>query len=207
MIELLRVFLIFAVSSQAFKFDLGAQTSRCYVEELPTGFTMRVKYDIAQAYGQEVDFKISTPDGVVFHQELSTNKGAYDIATNQIGGDYSFCFVNKMTAGLKAVAGMKRVVDLDFVYASDMRLHDSALKKGHLRGHESKLRLSLDLANQLQLEYQYMKDREAAMRDTTESTNARTMWTRMVMLGVALTVGYIQVTTLRKYFQRRKFVD
>eukprot|EP00759_Apiculatamorpha_spiralis_P011945 PhF_6_TR19071/c0_g1_i2/m.28039/K20352/TMED10, ERV25; p24 family protein delta-1 len=190
----------------AIVFELPALQSRCFVEDLPAGFKMRVAYNINPGYSQFIDFKISEPSGRVVQQALTTDKASYDLSTNDVGGEYSFCFFNRLAAGVRHQPTMKRVVDVTFMYAADLNVHDNAARKEHLRPVESRLRMALDLTKQIQYEYSYMKEREITMRNTNESTNSRTMWAKILSACFGVVVCYIQVSSLKRYFLKRKFI-
>lgn len=52
----------------------------------------------------------------------------------------------------------------------------------------------------------YLKEREAALRDMSEGTNARVAFYSMVSLGVCIVVSVFQVWYLRRFFKKNKLI-
>ncbi|RLN36580.1 hypothetical protein BBJ28_00021817, partial [Nothophytophthora sp. Chile5] len=52
----------------------------------------------------------------------------------------------------------------------------------------------------------YMREREAAMRDTNESTNSRVLWFSFFSIVVLLGMGVWQVLYLKKFFKSKKLI-
>jgi hypothetical protein len=79
-------------------------------------------------------------------------------------------------------------------------------KEKHLTPLESSLDQSISAANAVLREMKYMEKREARMRKTAESINARVRWFSYLSVSVLLSVTYIQVTYLKRYFHKKKLM-
>lgn len=79
-------------------------------------------------------------------------------------------------------------------------------KDRHLTPLEQSLDQSINAANTVLREMNYMEKREARMRKTAESINSRVRWFSYLSVSVLLSVTYIQVTYLKRYFHKKKLM-
>ena len=79
-------------------------------------------------------------------------------------------------------------------------------KDTHLTPLEESLSDSIDAAQNILKEMRYMEQREQRMRKTTDSINSRVHWFSYLSVSVLLTVTYIQVTYLKRYFHKKKLM-
>jgi hypothetical protein len=79
-------------------------------------------------------------------------------------------------------------------------------KEKHLTPLEESLDQSINAANSVLREMKYMEKREARMRKTAESINSRVRWFSYLSVSVLLTVTYIQVSYLKRYFHKKKLM-
>eukprot|EP00545_Synedropsis_sp_CCMP1620_P001366 CAMPEP_0119014552 /NCGR_PEP_ID=MMETSP1176-20130426/9941_1 /TAXON_ID=265551 /ORGANISM="Synedropsis recta cf, Strain CCMP1620" /LENGTH=286 /DNA_ID=CAMNT_0006967749 /DNA_START=14 /DNA_END=874 /DNA_ORIENTATION=+ len=80
------------------------------------------------------------------------------------------------------------------------------IEKKHLTPLEQELAASVNAANSIISEMRYMEKREARMRITTESINARIRFFSYISVAVLLLVTYLQVTYLKRYFKKKKLM-
>jgi p24 family protein delta-1 len=106
-------------------------------------------------------------------------------------------------------------VIFDLVLTSDEILDDDVAgqkdkgrftKEKHLTPLEQSLDQSINAANVVLREMNYMEKREARMRKTAESINSRVRWFSYLSVSVLLSVTYIQVTYLKRYFHKKKLM-
>lgn len=102
-------------------------------------------------------------------------------------------------------------VVLDVVLISEVIVNDDdeggGFKKDqHLTPLERSLEQSIDAANTVLREMSYMEKREQRMRQTAESINSRVRWFSYLSISVLLSVTYIQVTYLKRYFHKKKLM-
>lgn len=79
-------------------------------------------------------------------------------------------------------------------------------KEKHLTPLERSLEQSISAANAVVREMKYMESREARMRQTAESINARVRWFSYLSVVVLLAVTYVQITYLKRYFRKKKLM-
>ena len=104
-------------------------------------------------------------------------------------------------------------VVFDVVLVSEDILDDDAAvsesgfkKEEHLTPLEESLDQSISAANSVLREMKYMEKREARMRKTADSINSRVRWFSYLSVSVLLTVTYIQVSYLKRYFHKKKLM-
>lgn len=79
-------------------------------------------------------------------------------------------------------------------------------KETHLSPLESSLDQSIRSAEMVLREMKFMEKREARMRQTSESINMRVRWFSYLSISVLLSVTYVQVTYLKRYFHKKKLM-
>jgi p24 family protein delta-1 len=123
---------------------------------------------------------------------------------------YGVCFANR-----DAAKQVQVVFDVVFLNEEVLDLHDAdaaARNKGgfdkdeHLTPLERSLDQSISAAHSVLLEMQYMEKREQRMRKTADSINGRVRWFSYLSVSVLLSVTYIQVSYLKRYFHKKKLM-
>eukprot|EP00644_Phytophthora_capsici_P011480 jgi/Phyca11/508711/fgenesh2_kg.PHYCAscaffold_37_\ len=71
---------------------------------------------------------------------------------------------------------------------------------------EKELRKMEDTVDEIHREMLYMREREATMRNTNESTNSRVLWFSFLSIIVLLGMGVWQVMYLKKFFKSKKLI-
>nr|GMD81806.1 transmembrane emp24 domain-containing protein p24delta3-like [Ipomoea batatas] len=52
----------------------------------------------------------------------------------------------------------------------------------------------------------YLKEREAEMREVSERTNARVAWFSIMSIGICIVVSLVQIWRLKTFFQKKKLI-
>merc|ERR1712216_1080134 len=129
---------------------------------------------------------------VLNHMEKHRRKAGKDI------DGYMVCFENRGNV-------MVRVV-FDVVLVSEFFEDDESndgIRKEALTPLEAELATSINAANSIVSEMRFMEHRETRMRVTTESINQRIRVFSYISVIVLLTVTYLQVTYLKRYFKKK----
>jgi hypothetical protein len=79
-------------------------------------------------------------------------------------------------------------------------------KERHLTPLEKSLDDSITSAQNILKEMRFMEQRERRMRTTSDNINLRVRWFSYLSVSVLLTVTYIQVTYLKRYFHKKKLM-
>lgn len=136
---------------------------------------------------------------VINHVERYQRGNTKDWQANAELDGYSVCYENR--------SENQALVIFDIVLVSeDLDEEEASITKKHLTPLEQELAASINAANSIVSEMRYMERREARMRVTTESINSRIRFFSYVSVGVLLTVTYLQVTYLKRYFKKKKLM-
>ncbi len=132
-------------------------------------------------------------------------KGDFSLVAKE-GGEYSFCFYNRLTPGATYYPGLKRRITFDVLSGTDTFDYEQLARKEHLKPVEVNLRMMEDIVKSIHAEYVYFRHRESDMRQTNESTNARISWlgTLSTLVMIAFALG--QVFYLKNYFIKKKLI-
>ena len=76
-----------------------------------------------------------------------------------------------------------------------------------LSGLEVEMRKLEGVVKEIVDELNYLKRREARMRDTNESTNERVWWFSILTISTLVSLGIWQIIYLRQYFRRKHLID
>jgi hypothetical protein len=76
-----------------------------------------------------------------------------------------------------------------------------------LSGLEVEMRKLEGVVKEIVDELNYLKRREARMRDTNESTNERVWWFSVLTIATLISLGIWQILYLRSYFRRKHLID
>jgi hypothetical protein len=138
---------------------------------------------------------------VLNHVEKFQRKGNAEWNANGLLDGYTVCFDNRSENQVHIIFDIVLVSE-DFGEEDA----DEKLEKHHLTPLEQELSASVNAANSIISEMRYMEKRESRMRVTTESINKRIRFFSYLSVGVLLTVTYLQVTYLKRYFKKKKLM-
>lgn len=122
-------------------------------------------------------------------------------AATTLGG-YSICFDNEEEEDTVHVA-------FDMVLVSEELDDDDEVTittKEHLTPLEEQLGESISAAHVILKEMRYMEKREHRMRMTAESIQSKIRFFSYLSVFILLTVTYVQVTYLKRYFKKKKLM-
>eukprot|EP01062_Namystynia_karyoxenos_P009985 TRINITY_DN13536_c0_g2_i1.p2 TRINITY_DN13536_c0_g2~~TRINITY_DN13536_c0_g2_i1.p2 ORF type:complete len:237 (+),score=101.86 TRINITY_DN13536_c0_g2_i1:96-713(+) len=194
-----------SAAAEAFKFDLPARGRKCFNEELPHDYELAGRWSAAPGYSQFIDVRITDPHGAVIQEDLGKDKAEFRIMTS-VAGDHTVCFYNRLVQGVPYNPSMKRTISFELQEGSGTKDYDQIARVDHLKPIEVNLRMMEDTVRSIHAEYQYFKEREATMRETSESTNSRAMWITVGSMVSFFLFGTWQVRHLKKYFKEKKLI-
>eukprot|EP00759_Apiculatamorpha_spiralis_P011564 PhF_6_TR18913/c0_g2_i1/m.27627/K20352/TMED10, ERV25; p24 family protein delta-1 len=190
----------------AFTFDLQARNFKCFTEDLPQDYQLGGSYKAASGYSQFIDFRITDPNGAYIHSDTGKDSGEFHFSTT-MGGEYAFCFYNRMVTGVKYVAGMKRTINFDLRMGADANDYTAIAKREHLKPLEIEMRIMEDTVKAVHSEYLFFKERESVMRDTNEHLNARAAWITVGSMGFVVVFAWWQVRHMKGFFRTKRLID
>merc|ERR1712137_98687 len=203
--KMTRIFCLLVLISLAFclQFDVehtGSPT--CFDEDLAYDVLVIGKYQIPQQFGALVELRVTDPTGQAVFKDPQVDDGSFAFTTSA-PGIYSICFETRSTATVQQPIR----VTLDVKVGVDAEDYDAIAVAEQLNPIEVELRKLEDSATSINRHMNYMRDREAALRNTNESTNSRVLWFSILSLTILVSLGIWQIYHLKKYFESRKFLS
>ncbi|KAG1710699.1 hypothetical protein DVH05_013426 [Phytophthora capsici] len=193
-----------AVSLDAVQFDIRRRAEKCLSDEVAQGSLVVVHYNvIGGVRGQSgVSLAVTDPLHKFLKQDANIDTSSDDIHkftfTADAGGNYAVCFVNTNDKPVRVM--------LDFKHGVEAKDYTEVAKREHLMPVEKELRKMEDTVDEIHREMLYMREREATMRNTNESTNSRVLWFSFLSIIVLLGMGVWQVMYLKKFFKSKKLI-
>jgi p24 family protein delta-1 len=121
-------------------------------------------------------------------------------------GTYGICIKNRdennVVQFIMDIVLMSEVVD-DLGHTVD---GSQFSKEKHLTPLEESLVDSISAAEAIIKEMSYLEQRERRMRVTAENINVRVHWFSYLSVSILLSVTYVQVTYLKRYFHKKKLM-
>ncbi|CAN8312865.1 unnamed protein product [Cochlearia groenlandica] len=183
----------------------AAGGTKCVSEEIQSNVVVLADYYVVDEHNPEntptVSSKVTSPYGNNLHHQDNVTHGQFAFTTQETG-NYLACFwidsshpqPNPITLGVDWKIG---------IAAKDW---DSVAKKEKIEGVELQLRRLEGLVQAIRENINYIKDREAEMREVSETTNSRVARFSIMSLGVCLLVSGTQIWYLKRYFHKKKLI-
>ncbi|KNE64819.1 hypothetical protein AMAG_10154 [Allomyces macrogynus ATCC 38327] len=216
-LAVLAILALAASTASAVKFELPAlqpgtvdKNQRCLSMYIGRNVFVRGEYEIGPGEHQQIDVHVSDAgmhqNQYYKRQNAATGKGKFAFTT-QDHAEVSVCFTNTLTDGFQPSPTLTRNIALTLDTGAEA-VSDDAFddKTNHLLPVEIEMRRLESVMEEIVDEMEYLKAREARMRDTNESTNSRVMWFSFISIATLLIVGAWQIFYLRKFFQAKKLI-
>lgn len=200
-----------AVPSAAMTFHLAPGTARCFTEELGTLHRVQLYYRMAKSHAAFVSVSITSPDKVVIFQQKHAEKEYHHFFHPIKAGDHAVCFTSVEKAS-KSVPDFAVVFSLLPEYEVESQKPKDYMAEGpksneHNRPLMNQAKYIETNLDALHNEYQYLKQRDMAMRHTNESTNTRTIWVTVLTISFLGIVRGLHHYTLRRYLKAKKILE
>ncbi|KAK4053255.1 vesicle coat component [Microbotryomycetes sp. JL221] len=129
--------------------------------------------------------------------------------TTHADADLGVCFTNVLDPSVAESQAPQHVrnVDLDVDIGADAVDYNAIAKQESLSGLEVEMRKLEGVVKEIVDELNYLKRREARMRDTNESTNDRVRNFFFLTFTTLIVLGAWQVIHLRSYFKKKHLID
>eukprot|EP01155_Anaeramoeba_flamelloides_P030805 Anaeramoba_flamelloidesa87549_120.p1 GENE.a87549_120~~a87549_120.p1 ORF type:complete len:217 (+),score=33.53 a87549_120:1-651(+) len=211
-LKVLAIFLICVIPTLSLTFTIEPKRKTCFYEQLEASTNAHVDFQVVKGGDLMVSFRITDPIGRNTYTKIQFSTGTYNFRTNT-QGIYSFCFDNSRSSfhqkevtfnfeSHKAGELKKKVEKSDFANYTD--------KKGEISGKQAAIELAgfLELLGEKVTEVHtlqtYLKAREKANRDTTESTNSRILWWSLFSTLLIVVGSITQIYYLKSIFMKRR---
>lgn len=202
---LILVLLLCAASSHAVQFDVRNWAEKCLSDEIAHGSLVVVHYNVLSGVrGQsDVSLVVTDPQHKFLKQDANIDTSSDEVHrfsfTAGASGIYTVCFVNSHSDKTARVL-------LELKHGVEAKDYSEVAKREHLMPVEKELRKMEDTVEEIHREMLYLQAREAAMRNTNESTNARVLWFSFLSILVLVGMGVWQVLHLKRFFRSKKLI-
>ncbi|KAK4773264.1 hypothetical protein SAY87_028283 [Trapa incisa] len=196
---------------EAIWLTIPSSGTKCISEEIQNNIIVLADYYIVEdenahlhhfCPGRNLRFlPVTSPYGNNLHHNENVMHGQFALTTTE-AGNYVACF---WTNG-QGQEGVGLTVGVDWKIGVAAKDWDSIAKKEKIEGVELELRKLESAVEAVRNNLIYLKDREANMREVSETTNARVVWFSIMSLGVCIVVSIFQLWYLRIYFQKKKLI-
>jgi len=183
-----------------FTFSVDATKEECFFETLQKGAPASIMFQVVQGGFLDVDIEIKAPDGKVIYNAERQTEGKYNFASH-MDGLHSFCFVNRMSTLTPKVVSM--ILDIPNAQDQDK---SSLAKQEHITPLETAILQLSEGLNSVMNEQGYMRMRERAHRNTSESTNSRVVLWSLFEVVALLAMSLWQIYYLRRFFEVKRIV-
>eukprot|EP00744_Colponema_vietnamica_P018467 GILI01026067.1.p1 GENE.GILI01026067.1~~GILI01026067.1.p1 ORF type:complete len:211 (+),score=37.79 GILI01026067.1:51-683(+) len=207
LVLLIAISLLSACCAEAYTFDLPARGHRCFTEELVGKQEFEFNYGAAPGYAQFVDVKVSDPHNTIVWTSVGKDRAQWKTRI-EVGGEYAFCFYSRLVPGTSYQDGMKRAVYFELSNSGNSA--DDYVKlasQKQLKPLEVNLRIMEDAVRAVHTEYVYLKERESAMRDTSEHMFNRAMWLAFLVMFIIVGLSLWQIRHVKSHFKKKRMLD
>ncbi|CCE62879.1 hypothetical protein TPHA_0D02420 [Tetrapisispora phaffii CBS 4417] len=202
------LFLVLAKVSQALLFDLPAELNPepfCIRDFVSEGqlVVIEVTSDGSSGDNQEVTLTVRDTNGNEYRRVKDLVGDARVVFTASMSTTFDVCLTNKAKVSGRSLS---RSIEVDVESGSEARDWNKVSSSEKLKPIELDLRKIEELADDIVDEFSYMKNREARLRDTNESTNARVVNFSFLIIIALMGLGSLQVYYLRDFFRAKHII-
>ncbi|RHZ43932.1 hypothetical protein Glove_801g10 [Diversispora epigaea] len=178
-----RIVAVHRVVAALAQFDLHASPPdhvipKCISQYVPTDTLVVVTIKIGTGYNQKIDVEVTDNSDAhnKYGQKRDLDEETRIAFTTHADADISICFINTLDAQFQANPQYHRTIDLDVDVGAEAIDYNQLVKSEKLKPMEAELRKLEQVVQEIVDEMEYLRSREARMRDTNESTNERVQW-------------------------------
>ncbi|CAN1305218.1 Transmembrane emp24 domain-containing protein p24delta3 [Linum perenne] len=205
----------FWITTDAIWLSIPATGTKCVSEELSNKVVVLADYVVVaddNNHHPTISVKVTSPYGNHLYQKESSIQGQFAFTTEE-AGNYLACFwMDGPHHGRNNVS-----VNLDWKTGITAKEWETVAKKEKVEMHFSRLAIKIQGVEQelkklegaveaIHENLLYLKNRESEMRIVNEKTNNRVAWFSIMSLGVCISVSFLQLWHLKRFFQKRKLI-
>ncbi|XVF36886.1 hypothetical protein REPUB_Repub19eG0097400 [Reevesia pubescens] len=191
--------------AEAIWLTIPSSGTKCVSEEIQSNVVVLADYYVIDENNPDhiptISARVTSPYGNNLHHNENATHGQFAFTTSE-SGNYLACFwrddSHQQDAGL--------TLGIDWKIGIAAKDWESVAKKEKIEGVELVLRRLQGTVEAIHGNLVYLKDREADMREVSETTNARVAWFSIMSLGVCVMVSAVQLWYLKRYFLKKKLI-
>ncbi|KAK6938425.1 GOLD domain [Dillenia turbinata] len=195
-----------AQMSEGIWLDLPSTGTKCVSEEIQNNVVVLGDYVVVPMadhakHDVSISVRVTSPFGNNLYHIENATVGQFAFTTTE-AGTYLACFwLDNHHQGSTGIS-----VNLEWRIGIAAKDWDSVAKKEKIEGVELELRKLESHVKTIHDNLIYLKQREANMREVSETTNSRVAWFSIMSLGVCIVVSVVQVFHLKRYFRKKKLI-
>ncbi|KAK4352716.1 hypothetical protein RND71_028234 [Anisodus tanguticus] len=206
--KLVVLLLTVTATAEAIWMEVPTSGTKCVSEDIHNNVVVLADYNVigdeehAQAnVVPTISVKVTSPFGNNLYHKENTTHGQFAFTTTE-AGNYLACFwMDNHAPGAKAIT-----IGLDWKTGISAKDWESVARKEKIEGVELELVKLEGIVQAIHENLEYLKNREAEMREVSEKTNARVAWFSIMSLGICLVVAALQIFYLKSYFRKKKLI-
>ncbi|KAL2339807.1 hypothetical protein Fmac_007747 [Flemingia macrophylla] len=186
---------------------IPSKGTKCMSEDIQAHVVVLADYyvvadDVKGHPLKTISAKVTSPYGNTLHHNENVTHGQFAFTTTETG-NYVACFWldDKHQEG----AG-ETTLSLEWKTGISAKDWDSVARKEKIEGVELELRKLEGAVEAIRDNLIYLKNREAEMREVSETTNARVAWLSILSLAICIFVSVFQVLHLKRFFRKKKLI-
>eukprot|EP00293_Proteomonas_sulcata_P013032 CAMPEP_0184290460 /NCGR_PEP_ID=MMETSP1049-20130417/2699_1 /TAXON_ID=77928 /ORGANISM="Proteomonas sulcata, Strain CCMP704" /LENGTH=195 /DNA_ID=CAMNT_0026597617 /DNA_START=26 /DNA_END=613 /DNA_ORIENTATION=- len=178
----------------ALTFNVDPNKEECLFDDISSGTKVSGSFQVSTGGFLDIDAKVTGPDDRTIYSVKKETEGRFTFIAHETG-TYRFCFSNIMSTVTPKTVSFSLIVGEGSKSQIAKSEHISPLEK-------SIIALSEGL-QQIQSEQEYMRMRERAHRNTSESTNSRVLIWSLIEAGALILMSGAQIIYLRRFFEQK----
>ncbi|KAI3646383.1 hypothetical protein MP228_009311 [Amoeboaphelidium protococcarum] len=187
----------------------GITNERCFSMYMAKDVLVTGSFTSTPGQYQSLNVEFTDAAGSVLYSKkdaIGSQEYKFSFTTHEYA-DYMLCFINNLASGIAPQPSYFRTITFTTKTGleAEQYTHPSdTINK--LKPLEAELKYLQDAMQTIVNEMEYLKGREALMRDTNESTNNRVKWFSVVNTLILVSSGIWQLWYLRNFFQTKKLM-
>ncbi|RKP05020.1 emp24/gp25L/p24 family/GOLD-domain-containing protein [Thamnocephalis sphaerospora] len=201
-----------AALADALKFKMPAvpyaqNVKKCFLQWVPSNTLVMLNLNASPGAHMRVDVEVfdTSPHRNEYARKKDISEAKIAFTTHEFA-DISICVMNHLAQGYTPGPEFNRQIDMHLDVGADAVDYETIAKREKLKPMEVELRRLERTLDEVVDELEYLKTREAEMRDTNESTNERVQWFNFISIGALICLGVWQMVYLRQFFQSKKLI-
>ncbi|XAR62790.1 hypothetical protein NMG60_11017669 [Bertholletia excelsa] len=194
-------------TAQAILMNLPSSGTKCVSEEIQNNVVVLADYVVINDASYEphavstISAKVTSPYGNNLHHQENVTHSQFAFTTSE-SGNYLACF----WVGGNHHEGAGVTLSLEWRIGIAAKDWETVARKEKIEGVELELRKLEGAVESIHENLIYLKNREAEMREVSETTNSRVARFSIMSLGVCVVVSVLQLWYLKRYFHKRKLI-
>lgn len=164
-------------------------------EEILSGTKVSGSFQVSTGGFLDIDVKVRGPDERMIYSVSKETEGRFTFIAHE-SGVYRTCFGNFMSTVTPKTVSFVLVV-------GDGSAASQVAKQEHISPLERSVMELSEGLQQIQAEQEYMRMRERAHRNTSESTNSRVLWWSIAEAVCLVLMSVSQIFYLRRFFETK----